>query len=474
MMKRIVLAIAAAALLAVSSLAPARAQFADQATYAGTGAGSANAQTITISNATSYADLVGVLVKFIPGATNTAAATLNVNGFGSSPSFRKPNGAGVTALTGGEIVSGQPTYVMYDGTYFNLVAPALLPVGAANFASSASSFGTPTNLQINATVATNALTIAVKGNNGSDPSATNPVLIPFRDSTIANGGPKVVSLQSALSFTIASGNTMGCQNAVMCRLWIVAICSTGLSCTNSAGSDVVGLCAFNATSVSGGVVQSVAAINEAGLQTSASGTSGGNNAQTYYCSISAVTSRAIRILGYVEIQEGTAGTWTTGPTYVQLMSPTIKRPGDRVQAVVGTSTTAASTASGVFAYLSTQYSLALTPTSAANPVLARMFGTGLMSAAGTGTLQLVRNGTPTVVGVAQILGNQVTSQDSSITIEAFDLPNTTSQVTYSPQGKQSGGTFSFPPSGGGISITLEEIMGALEPDNDDALATMVG
>src|SRR4051812_6015238 len=86
--------------LTFASLSPARAQFADQGTYAGTGAGSANAQTLTLANASSYNDLLGVIIKYIPGTSNTSAATLTINGFGSSPAFRKPTSAGPVALTG--------------------------------------------------------------------------------------------------------------------------------------------------------------------------------------------------------------------------------------------------------------------------------------------------------------------------------------------------------------------------------------
>ena len=122
MMKRF-FAIALAAALAVVTALPAAAQFADQATWAGTGAGSANAQTMTLPNATSLADLVGVIVKYVPNVGNTGDATLTVNSFvGSPPHFRKPTGSGLAALTGAELVAGQPVWIMYDGTYFDLLS----------------------------------------------------------------------------------------------------------------------------------------------------------------------------------------------------------------------------------------------------------------------------------------------------------------------------------------------------------------
>jgi hypothetical protein len=122
MMKRF-FALALAAALALAGLSPAAAQFADQATYAGAGAGTANAQTLTLPNATSLADLVGVIVKYVPNVGNTGDATLTVNSFaGSPPHFRKPTGTGLAALTGGELVAAQPVWIMYDGTYFDLMS----------------------------------------------------------------------------------------------------------------------------------------------------------------------------------------------------------------------------------------------------------------------------------------------------------------------------------------------------------------
>jgi hypothetical protein len=121
MMKRF-FALALAAALALAGLSPAAAQFADQATYAGAGAGTANAQTLTLPNATSLADLVGVIVKYVPNVGNTGDATLTVNSFGSPPHFMKPTGSGLVALASGDLVAGQPIWIMYDGTYFDVLS----------------------------------------------------------------------------------------------------------------------------------------------------------------------------------------------------------------------------------------------------------------------------------------------------------------------------------------------------------------
>jgi hypothetical protein len=441
---------------------PAAAQF-DQASYAGTGAGSANAQTITLPNATQYTDLLGVLVKYIPGATNTAAATLAVSGNGGALSggpiaFRKPSGAGLIALTGNELITGQPVWIMYDGTYFDILSVTTSTVTAANLANSSLGFSVPVNLQLNASVGSNQLTIAVKGNNGSDPSATNPVIFSFRDTTIANGDPVIVTLSAALSFTIGSGDTMGCVSNQMCRLWVLAF--------NNAGT--VQLCAFNALSGT-----SVAPINEGVLQTSQSGTSGGSSAQLYYCNASAVTNKAARILGYVEISESTAGTWATGPTYVQLFGPGVKKPGDVVQRIFSTNSTSYSATTSYAA--ATNFSQAITPTSAANPIFVHAEANYQTTANDGSNAQIGRTSCSNLVGNNAVLSG-ITAVIGMAPMSAIDSPNTTSSVTYVLCLKASvNGATALNNNAGNISsMSVEEIMGALEPANDDKPLRMVG
>jgi hypothetical protein len=461
MIKRLFLSLCV--LLGACTLAVA--QFADQATYAGTGAGTANAQTVTLPNATSLTDLLGVIVKYVPGATNTGAATLTVNSLAAT-AFRKPTNTGLAALTGGEIVSGQPVWLMYDGTFFDILSATndTLTVAASNLANSALNFGVPVNLQLNGTVATNALTVAIKGNNGSDPSASNPVLIPFRSTTIGTGAPVIASLQAALSFTINSGSTMGCTNALACRLWILAINS------GTDGSPTVTLCAMNAS-----VATQVYAINEGVLQTSQSGTGGGNSAGLVYCGVSAVTSKPIRILGYMELTETTAGTWATNPTFIQLFGPGINKPGDVVQSVyMSTATPTSDTGTSFVISAVTQ---AITPTSAANLVKVAAFGTIQVNNNGTAgcTAQVQRGSTgigqPTQFTFgATVITNPITPLAIG---PILDQPSSISSQTYAVYFH---GTVSIGCTIVNGGIIVEEIMGALpEPANDNvAPRRMVG
>lgn len=85
--------------------------------WGGTSGGAANAQTLTLSPIiTAYA--AGQRFSFLSGFTNTAAATLNVNGVGAKNIFNAATGAAIGA---GEIVSGRAYEVIYDGTQFLLL-----------------------------------------------------------------------------------------------------------------------------------------------------------------------------------------------------------------------------------------------------------------------------------------------------------------------------------------------------------------
>lgn len=107
-----------------AAVVPAAAQFADQSTYVASTGGSANAQTITLPNANSLNDLLGVTIRFKPSFTNTGATTLNVNGLGNV-AVNKTSSAGPIALVGSELVSSpnsQTVAVMYDGTRFLILS----------------------------------------------------------------------------------------------------------------------------------------------------------------------------------------------------------------------------------------------------------------------------------------------------------------------------------------------------------------
>lgn len=82
----------------------------------------AGTNTITAAAAASYTYTTGQVVTFIPAATNTGAATLNVTPTGASALGAKNIFRNGAALVAGELTISIPVVVVYDGTQFNLVA----------------------------------------------------------------------------------------------------------------------------------------------------------------------------------------------------------------------------------------------------------------------------------------------------------------------------------------------------------------
>lgn len=189
----------------------------------------------------------------------------------------------------------------------------------------------PLNLQLNATVATNALTISVKDRNGNDPSTASPVIVPYRDPTIANGNPVIRALTSALSIVVPDTALLGTANAIPFRVWIGIF--------DNAGTQVLGVFV---SVVGGATPTSIVAIDESAAISGIAVSVGSDLGGTWYTA-STITSKAFRILGYLDFSAGqaAAGTWATAPDKVQLFGPGIKLPGDPIKSVITRFTTAA-------------------------------------------------------------------------------------------------------------------------------------
>lgn len=212
-----------------------------------------------------------------------------------------------------------PTPEAYGGTNASTFAQARINMGlvpGTDFPSYAQ-VALP-NMALAATVAGSALTIALKGANGADPSPTNIVNIPFRNATLATGTPVNIAVTAATSLVISSGSTMGFTSATAGRLWIVGF--------NDASTFRLG-----AVNVLSGT--SIMALRDGIYSSTAEGGAGAaDSAQVIYTG-TAVTSKALTILGYMDWATGltTAGTWAIVPTTIQLMGPGIPKPGDVVQ-----------------------------------------------------------------------------------------------------------------------------------------------
>jgi hypothetical protein len=442
-------ALAAAFLLFVAAL-PAHAQFANQATYAGNASGPGSAQAITLPNMVTLSDILGVPITWVPSATNTGAVTLAINS-GTATAIQKPSGSGLVALTNAEMQTGQPVMTFYNGTVHILISLNGAPNTAVTpnyLATSALAFTAPYNLQCSASVGSNALTISVLTAGGLTPSATSPVLVPLRDVTLANGDPVVISVTGALSITVPQSATLGTVSNQANRIWV------GLF--NNGGTPVLGV--YNSLN---SAAPSVVPWDETALVTSTNITAGSTSSQVWY-TVGAVTAKSWVPICHVESTQTTAGTWATTPSRVQLFGPGVKRPGDVVQKITATTTTAPTVSSTTYAVFTGQ-NATITPVSAANLIYVRVSGSMTLSGGNDAVIQLSRG----TVANTNIFGSQAANTSAAnqgvpAVVEGYDQPNTVSATTYAVQGKSNSGTVSFSRTSGTYTVTtaqytLEEI-----------------
>ena len=99
------------------------------AIWAGTSAGLANAQSVTVP---SFSNQDGQAIDFIAGQSNTGAFALVPNGGAAIP-VKKDTAAGPAVLAGGEIVQGNCYRALYDaaaGIFHVTATPSSIPAGA--------------------------------------------------------------------------------------------------------------------------------------------------------------------------------------------------------------------------------------------------------------------------------------------------------------------------------------------------------
>lgn len=155
------------------------------------------------------------------------------------------------------------------------------------------------NVGLAASVAANALTIALKTQDGGDPAAADPVYISFRESTATDGGYVHRSVTGALSVTVSSGSTLGSTDGDENYIYVYAIDNAG----------TVEL-AVSATQLE----------DEGSLvTTTAEGGAGGADSSTVIYSTTQRTNVACRLIGRVTSTQATAGTWATSPSEISVM-----------------------------------------------------------------------------------------------------------------------------------------------------------
>lgn len=384
----------------------------------------ATASSITITTP----DATSVLSPFVFAVNNQSTGTIAIAG--ANPVSGQQNVDGIASQTLG---AGRGIILWTDGSnwFTSGFTMGNLPTVNPPFG-----FDAPLNLQLNATVGSNLLTIAVKAaTTGNDPTAGSPVLIPFRDNTVANGDPVWVAVTSALSInTNATGASLGTVNSIPFRIWVLAF--------NNAGTAVLAL--FQAVSFSGSSPTAIAPLNEATIQSTTGLGAAATSAGVFYTpNGTTLSNKSFRIIGYIDYVSGvpTAGSYSSAPTIVQLFGPGVKKPGDVMQSVLANNSS--STANNTSSFVATSSTISITPTSNCNIIAVSAFGYIINSIDGNQSeTQLSRGSSNNTNMIGNISGATAAtaSTGGGFANFAWDQPQTTSAQTYALQERGVNGT----------------------------------
>jgi hypothetical protein len=168
---------------------------------------------------------------------------------------------------------------------------------ASGTASSASNV--LSNLALSASVSANALTVALKTKAGSDPSVGDEVTIGFRNATLTTGTYVERTVNSALSVTVSSGSTLGLISNQNQYIYVYAIDNAG----------TVELAVSGQSTFDEGTV----------VSTTAEGGAGAADSVSVMYSTTARSNVAVRLIGRVQSNQATTGTYASSPTEVSLV-----------------------------------------------------------------------------------------------------------------------------------------------------------
>lgn len=152
------------------------------------------------------------------------------------------------------------------------------------------------NLSFNTSVAASALTIDIKTQAGTDPTAADIIYLGMRNPTITTGNYNLRSIIAALSLVVPSGATLGTSSGVEDYLYLYAL--------DNAGTIELGI--INGT------------LDEGEVHSSTAMTTGSDSAATLY-STSARSNVAVRLIGRIRITEATAGAWVSNATSLSVL-----------------------------------------------------------------------------------------------------------------------------------------------------------
>ncbi len=163
------------------------------------------------------------------------------------------------------------------------------------------------NAGIVTSVSANALTVALKGADGNDPSATNIVDVLFRSATATTGTPSLVSITAATSLTVASSATLGHISAKNYYIFVYLLNNSGTA----------ELAVSSSGSFDDGTIQSTTALS-----------SGSTSGSVLYSTTSR-SNVAVRLIGRLLSNQTIAGTWAANMSEISL-SPFYRRPNSEI------------------------------------------------------------------------------------------------------------------------------------------------
>lgn len=221
-----------------------------------------------------------VTLTILPTAANTGAGLTIDVGTGE---FGVVKGAG-TALVAGDVAGAGSPLVIRGVRGASAAADKWVLLNPAYAVSAVSAKQIQS---VTATVTANALTLGL-----------NPTTLDFRSSSLTSGAVNTRTISDALSLVVPSGATLGTVARRAARLALIAI-------------DNVGTVELAVSNIAGSVN-----LDETTLISTTAISASATSASVVYSTI-ARTSVPFRVVGFVDITEATAGTWTTAPTTVQ-------------------------------------------------------------------------------------------------------------------------------------------------------------
>jgi hypothetical protein len=290
-----------------------------------------------------------------------------------------------------------------------------------------------------------ALVINLTQANGSAPSSTNPVLVPFRSTALATGTVTWATISAPQSITIPSGATL-----VPARVWIFEDYNGGTpelgvaTCSNS--TTIFPCAAWESTLVTSVTI------------------GGSSNTGGVLYTTSGVTADAVRIIGYCDFSSGqsTAGAWANACTTLQPFGPGIKKPGDPTGNVSAPSFGTLAVVSSTGAATATNVTASITLTATPNLVRYSVSTTaGSTTDGGNALAQLYRN--TTAIGAVSRASSSAASVASGGSVNlgtGYDAPGLTSLSAITYVVKVSGSGASLPAiNTDSATEVLEEIQG---------------